>query len=192
MTQYIDLIKRIARRYTLPPKCAITHDDLIQEACLALLEQSRTLENSGSSPSPIGVPSDFNPWAELSGEARGEAYVYAIARKAMQRAISAYVSPVTRSLEKTLHTDDNGHAVTLADNIPDDALTPLQQITRSESLHALRMSIRALNPRQQLILHRLFAEGKTAVEVARELGTSDVRIRVIKHELLRKLKKTVK
>ena len=107
----------------------------------------------------------------------------------MQRAIIAYISPVTRSLEETLYTDDNGNSITLADTIPDDALTPLQLMTHSENLHALRMGLRALNPRQQLILHRLFAEGKTAAEVAHELGTSEVRIRVIKHELIRKLKK---
>lgn len=166
MKQYIDLIKRIARRYTLPPKCAITHDDLIQEGCLALLEASAFRQPS-----------------------MDDREVYSTARKAMQRAMTAYISPVTRSLDETLYTDDNGNSITLADTIPDDALTPLQLMTHSENLHALRMGLRALNPRQQLILHRLFAEGKTAVEVAHELGTSEVRIRVIKHELIRKLKK---
>ena len=84
----------VAHRYPLPTQCAITHDDLIQEACLALLEAS-TFEQP----------------------CMDDREAYAIARKAMQRAISRYTSPVTHSLDTELYTDDNGVPITLADTL---------------------------------------------------------------------------
>lgn len=92
----------LARRYTLPAKCPITHEDLIQEAHLALLEAK-----------VMSLPGE---WDLLQAEE------YSIARKAMQRAIARYVSPVTRSLDTVLHQDDDGHPVTLADTLlaPDE------------------------------------------------------------------------
>ena len=78
MKQYIEFIIRIARRYTLPTQCAITHDDLIQEGCLGYLE------------------------AQINHPEADEKKLLNYARRAMQRAITRYVSPVSHTIEETL------------------------------------------------------------------------------------------
>ena len=78
MKQYIEFITRIARRYTLPTQCAITRDDLIQEGCLGYLE------------------------AQINHPEADEKKLLNYARKAMQRAITRYVSPVSHTIEETL------------------------------------------------------------------------------------------
>lgn len=78
MKQYIEFITRITRRYTLPTQCAITHDDLIQEGCLGYLE------------------------AQINHPEADEKKLLNYARRAMQRAITRYVSPVSHTIEETL------------------------------------------------------------------------------------------
>lgn len=78
MKQYIEFITRIACRYTLPTQCAITHDDLIQEGCLGYLE------------------------AQINHPEADEKKLLNYARRAMQRAIARYVSPVSHTIEETL------------------------------------------------------------------------------------------
>lgn len=94
---YLDLITRIARRYTLPSLCAITRDDLIQEGCLGYLE------------------------AQIKHPKADEKKLLNYARKTMQCAMARYISPVTRSPDTELYTDDSGNPITLADTISDDA-----------------------------------------------------------------------
>ena len=74
MKQYINLIKHIARRYTLPTQCPITRDDLIQEGCLGYLE------------------------AQINHPEADEKKLLNYARRAMQRAITRYVSPVSHTI----------------------------------------------------------------------------------------------
>ena len=94
MKQYIEFITRIARRYTLPTQCAITHDDLIQEAFLALLEHSAADGN-------LSLAHSVAEGERVPTGGKG-ASIYAIARRAMQRAITRYVSPVSHTIEETL------------------------------------------------------------------------------------------
>ena len=78
MKQYFEFITRIARRYTLPTQCAITHDALIQEGCLGYLE------------------------AQINHPEADEKKLLNYARRSMQRAITRYVSPVSHTIEETL------------------------------------------------------------------------------------------
>lgn len=88
---YLDLITRIARRYTLPSLCAITRDDLIQEGCLGYLE------------------------AQIKHPKADEKKLLNSARKAMQGAMARYISPVAHTLDTELYTDDNGNNIARAD-----------------------------------------------------------------------------
>lgn len=95
-------IKRLSMRYTLPEKCAITRDDLVQEACRGLLE------------------------AQIAHPEADVRTLLNYARKAMQKAISRYVSPVTRSLDTPISLSpsgerEQGREATLADTIADDS-----------------------------------------------------------------------
>ena len=94
MKQYIEFITRIARRYTLPTQCAITRDDLIQEAFLALLEHSAADGN-------LSLAHSVAEGERVPTGGKG-ASIYAIARRSMQRAITRYVSPVSHTIEETL------------------------------------------------------------------------------------------
>lgn len=94
MKQYIEFITRIARRYTLPTQCAITRDDLIQEAFLALLEHSAADGN-------LSLAHSVAEGERVPTGGKG-AFIYAIARRAMQRAITRYVSPVSHTIEEML------------------------------------------------------------------------------------------
>ncbi|MBQ0061553.1 MAG: hypothetical protein KBT15_07275 [Bacteroidales bacterium] len=88
---YLDLITRIARRYTLPSLCAITRDDLVQEGCLGYLE------------------------AQIKHPKADEKKLLNSARKAMQGAMARYISPVAHTLDTELYTDDNGNNIARAD-----------------------------------------------------------------------------
>ena len=71
---------------------------------------------------------------------------YAIARKAMQRAISRYTSPVTHSLDTELYTDDNGVPITLADTLPAPDETDLtERQMRDDLLDSASAFLSSLN-----------------------------------------------
>lgn len=113
----------VAHRYPLPTQCAITHDDLIQEACLALLEASA-----------LGQP------------CADDRTIYSIIRSAIQQAITRYTSPVTHSLDIELYTDDNGVPITLADTLvaaPETDLTERQM--RDDLLDSASAFLSSLN-----------------------------------------------
>jgi len=157
-------IRAIARSYTLPVRCPITRDDLFQEGCQAFLE------------------------AKLRNPKASDRKLLGFARKGMQQAIARYVNPLTRSLDDVVyHSSDGSDDITLADTISSGEPSALQLIAQAETIEALQAALKALSPRQQLIIRRIFEQGKPAAEIAAELGVAPVRIRVIKHELLHRL-----
>lgn len=111
-TRVLSFVTRIARRYTLPTLCAITRDDLVQEGCLGYLE------------------------AQIKHPKAGEKKLLNYARKAMQCAMTRYISPVTRSPDTELYTDDNGNPITLADTISDDAADTESPLGREAILYS--------------------------------------------------------
>lgn len=186
MTQYINTtpvlspavlggIEKIARRYTLPAKCPITRDDLIQEGCLGYLE------------------------AQINHPDKDERKLLNYARKAMQQAFSEYVSPVTRSLDDEIGHDDNGAPITLLDKLASDIAidSSCEPSIREERLRLLQADCirrsEVLTPREHLILSRLYGlngEKITPAEnLARQLGLTYNNIRKIKQRILKKLRR---
>ena len=128
---YLDLITRIARRYTLPTLCAITRDDLVQEGCLGYLE------------------------AQIKHPKAGEKKLLNSARKAMQGAMARYISPVAHTLDTELYTDDNGNPITLADReaILDSTLAFID--TLDTQLAAGTITPANYRKKKQRFLHKL-------------------------------------
>lgn len=189
ISSLLPTIEKIARRYTLPPKCAITHDDLIQEALLALLEHSAADGNLSLAPSVAE--------GERVPTGGKGASIYAIARRAIQQSIARYVSPVTRSLDTELYTDDNGDPITLADTIEDAAtLTPEQLLFSLQDAHILRQTLATLTPREQIVLTRLYGlDGKepvTTEALATALAVSHWAVHKLRERSLRKLQKNAR
>lgn len=173
MKQYISLVARIARRYTLPRACAITQDDLIQEGMLGVLEAQHHYDPA------YGVTF--------------ESYAAWWAKKYISEAYLRYsdcVSHDIRSLDVEVYRDDNGEAVTLQEFVADEeTLHAEQAMIKREEKAMVYSRLQQLPPRHRYVIERLFLDEASHEEVAEEMHISKDRLFVIKYEALKKMQK---
>jgi len=169
-------IKKTARIYHLPPRCAITTDDLVQEAHLAILEREAALSR---------------PLADNE--------VYATARWAMQQAIDRYASPVshtpigsppvTRSLDEDFSQKRPEACLSpMCENEPSADTPDGEELVPDVSPQQLHTALAQLSPRQQFVLRRIYDDGVTHAELAQEMGVAPTAIRKTKQRALSHLR----
>ncbi len=77
----------------------------------------------------------------------------------------------------------------VAHQVQDDSLTPSEYCLERERDILLSDAISHLNPRQRMVIHEIFYEGKTQVEVANEMGKSESAMSHYVEYVLAKLRK---
>ena len=118
--------------------------------------------------------SDAEPTPAMIAERMG------LPERQVVAALEAIVDPI--SLYEPVYAE-NGDALYVVDQLggSDSETDWIQEIT-------LKEEIRKLDRREKLILHKRFMDGKTQMEVAREIGISQAQVSRLEKEALKKIK----
>ena len=99
-------------------------------------------------------------------------------------ALDAITDPI--SLYEPIYSD-GGDALCVMDQVRDDKNCTEQWLNHI----ALREAMERLNPREQKILQMRFFQGKTQMEVSREVGISQAQVSRLEKSALKQIRKSL-